>query len=146
LICTDTKTENTEYIKFPGHEFNVINPNVKTTQLARWKSYAGPPIQEQPQHSTLSSDEEGICEGPTKYHVKLAAPPSEGEVARLEHGHFMRLERQLLMSLAAQTERDQRIVQLTDDLELKTSLLEEAEASAAETAKRAGLEVRDHLD
>jgi hypothetical protein len=51
---------------------------------------------------------------------KFAAPhsPSEGEVTRLE------LERQLSVSLAAQTERDRRIAQLTDELALKSALLE----------------------
>ena len=41
----------------------------------------------------------------------------------------MELERQLSVSLAAQTERDQRIAQLTDDLVLKSALLEQAEAN-----------------
>jgi hypothetical protein len=58
----------------------------------------------------------------------------------------MQLERQLLISLATQTERDQRIVQLTDEPALKTSLLEQAEAKAVETAKRAGLELRNYVD
>jgi hypothetical protein len=62
----------------------------------------------------------------------------------MEHERFMDLERQLLISLTAQTERDQRIVQLTDELSLKSSLLEQAEANAAETAKRAVLELREH--
>jgi peptidoglycan hydrolase CwlO-like protein len=62
----------------------------------------------------------------------------------MEHERFMDLERQLFVSLAAQTERDQRIVQLTDELALKSSLLEQAEANAAETAKRAALELREH--
>jgi hypothetical protein len=58
----------------------------------------------------------------------------------------MELKRQLLVSLAAQTERDQRIAQLTDELALKSSLLDQAEANAAETAKRAGPELREHVD
>ena len=98
---------------------------------------------------TLSSWEEDVNEGPTKYHVKFAVPhpSSEGEVARLEHEQrFRELKRQLLVSLAAQTERDQRIAQLTDELALKSSLLEQAEANAAETAKRAGMELCEHLD
>ncbi len=47
--------------------------------------------------------------------------------------------------LAAQTERDQCIARLTDELTLKSALLEQAEANAAETAKRAGLELRERL-
>jgi hypothetical protein len=147
LIRTASKTENAEHIKYPGHELNGVNPNENTTQLARWKPSTGPPTQMQPQHSTSSSDEEDVGEGPTKYHVKFAGPhSSSGEVARLEHERFMQLERQLLLSLAAQTEQDQLIAQLTDELSLKTSLLEQAEANAAETTKRAELELREHLD
>jgi chromosome segregation ATPase len=76
--------------------------------------------------------EDDVSEGSTEYHGKFAAPHSsyEGEVTRLE------LERQLSVSLAAQTERDQRIARLT-------ALLEQAEADAA---KRAGLELREHAD
>jgi hypothetical protein len=48
--------------------------------------------------------------------------------------------------LVSQLERDQRLAQLTDELALKTSLLEQAEANAAETAKHAGPELREHLD
>ena len=147
LVWIANETENTEHIKYPEHELNAVNPNERTTQLA-WKSSAGSPIRKQPQYTTSSSDEEeDVGEGPTKYHVKVAAPrSSRGEAARLEHERFMRLERQLLASLAAQTERDQRIVQLTDELALKTSLLEQAEANAAETAKRAELELRELMD
>ena len=75
-----------------------------------------------------------VSEGSTEYHAKFAAPHSaEGEVGRLE------LERQLSVSLVAQTEQDQRIARLTDELA-------QAEANAAEAAKRAGLELREHAD
>ena len=59
--------------------------------------------------------------------------PSEGQVARLE------VERQPLVSLTVETERDERIARLTDELALKSALLEQSEANAAATAKRAGL-------
>lgn len=39
-------------------------------------------------------------------------PSSEGEVARLEHERFMQLGQHLLISPAAQTEKDQRVVRL----------------------------------
>ena len=65
---------------------------------------------------------------------------SEGEVSRLE------LERQLSVSLAAQTERDQRIARLTDKLAQKSTLLEKAEANAAEAAERSRLKLREHAD
>ncbi|KAN0105725.1 hypothetical protein V8E52_010737 [Russula decolorans] len=86
--------------------------------------------------------EDHVGEGSTEYHAKFAAShsSSEGEVTRLE------LERQLSVLLAAQTERDQRISRLTDELALKSALLEQAETNAAEAAKRAGLELREHAD
>jgi hypothetical protein len=76
------------------------------------------------------------------YRAKSAArhSSSEGDVARLE------FERQLSVLLAAQTERDQRIVELTDELALKNVLLKQAEANATEAAKRAGLELLEHAD
>jgi hypothetical protein len=48
--------------------------------------------------------------------------------------------------LAAQTERDHRIAQLTDELALKSALLEQAEANAVEAARHAGPEPRKHAD
>jgi len=63
-----------------------------------------------------------------------------GEVTRLK------LERQLSVLLAAQTERDHRIAQLTDDLVRKSAQVEQTEANAAEAAKRAGLDLREHAD
>jgi hypothetical protein len=76
--------------------------------------------------------EDDVSEGSTEYHGKFAAPYSfsVGEVARVG------LEPQLSASLAVQTERDQRIAQLTDELALKSALLEQAEANAAEAADR----------
>jgi hypothetical protein len=48
--------------------------------------------------------------------------------------------------LAAQTERDQLIARQTDELALKSALLDQAEASAMETARRAGSELREYVD
>ena len=72
--------------------------------------------------------DDDVSQGSTEYDAKFAAPhsSSEGEIARLE------LERQPPISVAAQTEPDQRIAQLT-------ALLKQSEANAAEAAKRAGL-------
>jgi hypothetical protein len=86
--------------------------------------------------------EGAFSEGSTEYHAKFAAPHSsyEGEAA------WLKLERQLSVSLAAQTERDHRIAQLTDALALKSALLEQAEANAVEAASRAGPELREHVD
>ena len=82
-----------------------------------------------------------VSEGPTEQ-AKFAAPhfSSEGGVSKLE------LERQQSESLAAQAERDQRIARLTDELALKSALLEQAEANAAEAAKHAGLELPSYAD
>jgi len=183
--------ENTEDIKYPEPERDVVNPNEETTQLVR-KSSAAPPSQEQPQHRKSSSleahgasrlqnatpavsgrpasrqithernpslngrpleltgvnskprgvPEDDVNEGSTEYHAKFAVPhfSSEGEVASLK------LERQLSVLLAAQAERDQRIARLTDELALKSALLEQAEANATDAAKRAGLGLREHAD
>jgi chromosome segregation ATPase len=86
--------------------------------------------------------EDGVSEGSTEYHAKFLAPhySSEGEVTRLE------LERQLSVWLAARTERDRRIAQLTEELALKSTLLEQAEATAVEAARRAGSELREYVD
>jgi hypothetical protein len=83
--------------------------------------------------------EDDVRDGSTEYHGKFAAPhsSSEGEVTGLE------LERRLSVLLAAQTERDQRIARLTDELTLKSALLEQVKANAAE---RARLELREHED
>ena len=80
--------------------------------------------------------EDDVSEGSTEYHAKFVASysSSEREVTRLE------LERQPSLSLAVQTERDHRITQLTDELALKSALLEQAEANAVEAAKRAVLQ------
>jgi chromosome segregation ATPase len=82
------------------------------------------------------------------YRAKFAVPDasSGGEVARLERERLVKLERQLSATLAAQTERDQRMAQLTDELALKSALLEQAEANATMAAKRAELRLREHED
>ena len=86
--------------------------------------------------------EDDVSECSTESHAKLAAlhPSSEGEITRLE------LERQLSVSLSAQTERDHRIAQLSDELAEKSALLEQAETNAAEEKRLARLELREHED
>jgi hypothetical protein len=91
-------------------------------------------------------DDDDASKGSTEYHAKFEAhdTTSEGEVVRLEHERLADLERQLSASLVAQIERDRRIAQLTDDLALKSALLEESETNAAQACqakKRAGLEL-----
>jgi hypothetical protein len=72
-------------------------------------------------------DDDG--EGSTKHHGKLMArdTPSGNGTGQLEDGRLIELERQ------------RRIAQLTDDLALKSALLEQA----AEEKKRARLELRE---
>ena len=84
-------------------------------------------------------DDEGLAE-------YLPDFSSEREVTRLECERVVELERQLLAMLAAQTERDQRLTELTEELAQKSALLERAEANAAEAKKRAGLEPRELAD
>jgi hypothetical protein len=123
-----------------------------------------------PRHVPEEDDDD---ESSTEHHTKLVAPdaPSGKEIARLEDGRLIELERQLSQTLVAKTERDQRIAQLTDGLALKSALLEQAEVklvlkntlleqveamlalkntllkqaetSAAKEKKRAGLELRE---
>ena len=82
--------------------------------------------------------EDGDGKGSAECRANFVAPyPYSGEVARFE------LERQLSVSLVTQTERDQRIAQLADELALKNTLLEQSEANAAEAKKREGLELRE---
>jgi hypothetical protein len=85
--------------------------------------------------------EDNDGEGLTKHHAKRVAPDASSgkETARLEDGCLIELERQLSETLVAQTERDERIAQLTYDLALKSALLEQA----AEEKKRARLELRE---
>ena len=80
-------------------------------------------------------------EGSMEHHARLVAPgaPSGKDIARLEDGRLIELERQLSETPVAKIERDQLIVQLTQDLALKSALLEEA----AEEKGRARLELRE---
>ena len=65
------------------------------------------------------------------------------EVARLEHERITDLERQLSEMLAARTERDWHISQLTDQLAQKSALLEQAQANVVEAKNHARLEQRE---
>ena len=97
----------------------------------------------------------GAIQEAAYYRAKLAAleASSEGDVTRLERERLAELEQQLSVTLAAQAERDRRLAQLSDEVALKSNLLEQAEANAEEAAKRAGLleeahvhVLRDHTD
>ena len=109
---------------------------------------AAPSTGPRPASVSSSSGEGGVSKGSTDYHAKFAVPhsSSNGEASSLESERFMELKRQLSVSLAAQTERDQRIAQLTGELGLKSALLEQVKATAAEGQKRARLELSEQQD
>jgi len=67
-------------------------------------------------------------------------------VAQLEHEHITELDQLLSETLAAQIEQDRRLAQLTDELALKSALLEQAETNAAEARRSAELERRENTD
>ena len=77
--------------------------------------------------------EDDDSESSTEHLSKLVEPgaSSKKEVARLEHGHIVDLERQLSETLAVQTERDRHLTQLTDQLAQKSALLKQAEVRVA---------------
>jgi len=81
--------------------------------------------------------EKDDSEGSMGDHAKLVAPDvsPEKEISRLEHERLVELERKLSAMLAAQTERDRRMAQLTDELAQNSVLLKQAEANAAEARK-----------
>ena len=108
----------------------------RAKRRSEWPAMGTPDVNSKPRRDP----EDDVSEGSTGYYAKFAAPHSFEEVTRLE------LERRLSLSLAAQTGRDQCITQLTDELALKSALLERAEANAVEAARRAGPEVREHAD
>ena len=151
---------------------NTVNHSEKTTQLAQ-KLFSGLPTQGQPLRIFSSSDtgaahgafssqmaisedtgvddkprrvpqEDDDSESSAEHLAKPVSPDtSEKEFVSLEHERLVQLERQLLAMCAAQTERDRRIAQLTDQLVQNSALLEQAEANAAEENNRAGLEQRE---
>ena len=137
----------TEHIKYPESEPNAVNPNEKTTQLAR-KSFAGPPTQEQPHHPAPSS-----CEAHGSFPLQDATPASSSgrpvSPQITDKRNPGPNDMQLSALLTAQAERDEQITQLTAKLAVKSALLEQAEANAAEAAKAAkdaGLELRERSD
>ena len=114
---TATEINNTEHIKYPDSEPHAVKPNKKTTQLRLApKSSADSRTQEQSQHLNSFSSEAHGASRPTEYHH----------------------------SFSKEEERDKRMAQLTDELALKSSLLEQVMANAAEEKRRAGLELREY--
>ncbi|KAI0706123.1 hypothetical protein BC835DRAFT_1425968 [Cytidiella melzeri] len=73
------------------------------------------------------------------YRAKLAAveAASEKDSSRLERERIADLERQLTTATAGHHERDRKIKELHDSLALQTTLLEQAEARAEDSSKRA---------
>ncbi len=87
-------------------------------------------------------DDDSECS--TGHHAKVVAPEvPPKEIARLDDERLIEVERKLSAMLAAQTERDMRVAQLTDELAQNSALLKQSEANAVEAKKRAGLEQRE---
>ena len=87
------------------------------------------------------AEEDDDGEGLAGHHGKLVAPDvsPEKEFGRLEREHLVELERGVSAILAAQTERDRRNEQMTDELAQNDALPKQSEANA----RRAGLELRE---
>jgi DNA repair exonuclease SbcCD ATPase subunit len=73
------------------------------------------------------------------YRAKLAAieATSDNDTSKLERERIAELERQLAAATSGHSERDRQIKELQDSLALQTTLLEQAEARAEDSAKRA---------
>jgi hypothetical protein len=122
--------ENSEDIKDPGPDPNTVSPSERAIS------------EEMDRAASLQT-----LEGSTEYHVMFSAiNASEIEVAGLEHEHITELQQLLSKTLAVQTEQDRRLAQLTEELALKSALLEQAETNAAETRRSAELERRENTE
>ncbi|KIP12569.1 hypothetical protein PHLGIDRAFT_97993 [Phlebiopsis gigantea 11061_1 CR5-6] len=80
------------------------------------------------------------------YRAKLAAleASSDHDVARIERDRIAELERQLSIVASVQQDRDRQIQELEDSLALQKTLLEQAEARAEDSSKRADLLADSH--
>jgi hypothetical protein len=164
---------NIEHIENPKPDLNAVMPNERTAQPAL-KSSAGPSTQQQPQYPTSPSSDTFAARSTSPFQNsaseevgRTASPPItcernpspnglpsqptsvNGKTRRVpenDENRVVELERQLSATLAAKTERDERLAQLIEELALKSALLEQAEANAAEATKRAGLEPRELAD
>jgi len=99
---------------------------------------------DKPRHIAEDDDDSGGSRG---HYAKLVVPgvSPEKEISRLEDERFVELERKLSAMQAAQTERDQRIAQLTDELAQNSALLRQSEANRELQAKLDKLVLsRDH--
>ncbi len=120
-----------------------MNPSEKTTQLA-WKSSAGALTQRQPQEPTSSSSGAHAAHGVPSFQRATPGELDHPASSRIIHERLVEVEQKLSAVLAAQTERDWRIAQLTDELAQNSALLKQSEAnSQRELAEmRAELEAR----
>ncbi len=139
FFWTAFNIENTELLNYSKPDPKDVNPSEKTTQLAR-KSSVGPLNQEQPQEQTSSSSDAHTAHGSPSFRRATPEELDHSASPQITHERLVELERKLSAMLAAQTERDRRVAQLTEELVQKVALLEQAEANAAEAKKRAGLE------
>ncbi|KAI0314774.1 hypothetical protein OF83DRAFT_1267104 [Amylostereum chailletii] len=81
------------------------------------------------------------------YRAKLAAleASSDRDVARLERDRLAGLEKQLAAALAERTLQERRVAELTESLNLKSSLLDQTQARATEAMKRAESLEESHM-
>ena len=132
----------TERIENPKPDPSGIKPSEKTTQPALISS-VGPSTQRQPQPPTSSSSDTFVAHvtSPFQNSTPTSVNGRKRHVPEKNDNRVVELERQLSATPAAKTERDQRLVQLTEELALKSALLEQAEAT-----KCAGLGPRELTD
>jgi hypothetical protein len=107
FVISFVEFENAEHIKYPNPVPNDVKLSEETTQLAR-KSSARHPAQKE------DSDSEGSAENRAKFAVHDSS--FEGDVQ-------LKIERQLSAPLAAQSGRDQRPKQVTDEVREHTDQL-----------------------
>ena len=130
FLWITSKFENSEYIKDLEPNPNTVNPSERAIP------------EELDRAASLQT-----LEGSTEYHVMFSASNApEIEVAGLEHEHITELQQLLSETLAVQTEQDRRLAKLTDELALKSALLEQANTNAAEVKRSAELERRENSD
>jgi hypothetical protein len=146
FIWTTSKLSlKTEDIENPKPDPNAVKRSEKTTQL---NSSAGPSTQRQPQYPTSSSSDTFAAHitSPFQNPTPTSVNGKTKHVPEKNDNRVMELERQLSATLAAKMERDQRLVLLTEELALRSAILEQAEANAVEATKRAGQEPREPAD
>jgi hypothetical protein len=156
---TASKFEIAEHIMHPNPDPNAVKPSERTTQLAR-KSSVGPPTQEQLQHPTSSSSDVCAAHGASPFQnatlgelgrpailqtareqipslngLSRCVPEEEDDLPEYRAKSAVPNNSFAAATLAALTERDRHVAQLTDELReladrlfAQTSLVEQKDA------------------